>query len=43
RRGGLPAAIQEIEVEAAALTVRACAWDDAVGDFVPRGDRVFPR
>ena len=43
RRGGLPSAIQEIEVEPAALTVRACAWDDAVGDFVPRGDRVFPR
>jgi hypothetical protein len=25
------------------VTVRACAWDDAVGDFVPRADRVFPR
>ncbi|MFM8567573.1 MAG: hypothetical protein ACKOCV_07815, partial [Gemmatimonadota bacterium] len=43
RRGGLPAAIQEIEVEAATLTVRACAWDDAAGDFVPRGDRIFAR
>lgn len=43
RRGGLPAAIQEIEIAPAELTVRACAWDDAAGDFVARGDRVFPR
>jgi len=43
RRGGLPAAVQEIDVAASAVTVRACAWDDAVGDFVPRADRVFPR
>ena len=43
RRGGLPAAVQEIEIEATAVTVRACTWDAAAGDFAPRADRVFPR
>lgn len=42
-RGGLPAAVQEIEVTASELRVRACAWNDAAQDFEARADRVFPR
>jgi 3',5'-cyclic AMP phosphodiesterase CpdA len=42
-RGALPAAFQEIEVEARELRVRACVWSDAAGDFDPRADRVFAR
>jgi 3',5'-cyclic AMP phosphodiesterase CpdA len=42
-RGGLPAAFQEIEIDAARLTIRSCAWDEATQDFAPRGDRVFAR
>lgn len=43
RRGGLPSAVQEIEVAPDAVTVRACTWDEGAADFVPRADRVFPR
>ena len=42
-RGGLPAAFQEIEITPDAVTVRACSWDRAAGDFTPRQDRVFAR
>ena len=42
-RGGLPPAFQEIEVAPDAITVRACTWDYAAGDFMPRQDRVFAR
>lgn len=42
-RGGLPAAFQEIEVTPAAVTVRACVWDAAAGDFTPRPERRFAR
>lgn len=42
-RGGLPAAFQEIEVEAKRLVVRACVWNAEAKDFEPRNDRVFPR
>lgn len=42
-RGGLPAAFQEIEVMPTELRLRACSWNAAVGDFEPRGDRVFIR
>jgi len=42
-RGGLPAAFQEIEVEAKELRVRACVWDADGRDFTPRNDRVFAR
>lgn len=42
-RGGLPAAFQEIEVEPGRVTVRSCAWSEALRDFEARGDRVFTR
>jgi 3',5'-cyclic AMP phosphodiesterase CpdA len=42
-RGGLAAAFQEIEVERARITLRACVWDREIGDFSPRQDRIFPR
>lgn len=43
RRGGLPAAVQEIEVSPAELRIRACVWSVDARDFEPRPDRVFPR
>jgi 3',5'-cyclic AMP phosphodiesterase CpdA len=42
-RGGLPSAVQEIDVTAAELRVRACVWSEEVRDFEPRADRVFAR
>ncbi len=42
-RGGLPASFQEIEVEPAALTLRACAWNASLRDFEPRKDHRFAR
>lgn len=42
-RGGLPAAFQEIEVDAKELRVRACVWSAEERDFTPRNDRVFAR
>jgi 3',5'-cyclic AMP phosphodiesterase CpdA len=43
RRGGLPAAFQEIEVTPRELRIRACVWSDDARDFTPRADRVFAR
>lgn len=43
RRGGLPAAVQEIEVTPQELRLRACVWSDEARDFEPRQDRVFAR
>jgi hypothetical protein len=42
-RGGLSSAVQEIEVASDAVTLRACVWEGAAQDFVPRQDRVFAR
>lgn len=42
-RGGLPAAFQEVEVDAKQLTLRACVWDREAADFSPRQDRIFRR
>lgn len=42
-RGGLPAAFQEIDVEPAAVTLRACVWSSEAKDFEQRGDRRFAR
>jgi len=42
-RGGLPAAVQEIDVAPTELRVRACVWNEAAQVFEPRADRVFTR
>ena len=42
-RGGLPSAVQEIDVAPSELRVRACVWSEAAQDFEPRADRVFAR
>jgi 3',5'-cyclic AMP phosphodiesterase CpdA len=42
-RGGLPSAVQEIDVAPSELRVRACVWSEAAQDFEPRADRVFTR
>lgn len=42
-RGGLASAFNEIEVAPDRLTLRACTWDAARGDFTPRQDRIFRR
>ncbi|MGA1417558.1 MAG: metallophosphoesterase family protein [Gemmatimonadaceae bacterium] len=42
-RGGLPSAVQEIEVTPEAVTLRACVWDAPAQDYLPRQDRVFAR
>lgn len=42
-RGGLPAAFQEIDVAADAVSIRASVWDRDSGDFSPRQERRFAR
>jgi 3',5'-cyclic AMP phosphodiesterase CpdA len=43
RRGGLPAAFQEIEVGSKELRIRACVWNATMRAFEPRADRVWAR
>ena len=42
-RGGLPSAFQEIEVSPAEVRIRSCVWNEVMGEFAPREDRVFAR
>ena len=42
-RGGLPSAVQEIEVTPQALTLRACVWEASAQDYVSRHDQVVAR